>query len=79
MGFEEAAIQSIRANRGLQRKQSVFDTSLGQYTTTNLNIAKIPVDEAKMDALQKQVNLREMIFWLLGIIVGLGVVWWIYF
>lgn len=77
MGFEEAAIQSIRANRGQQRKKNTFGLSAGSYHSANVNIDKIPVDEARMEALKKRANQKELIFWLAGIITGLGIIWWI--
>jgi len=75
MGFEEAAIQSIRGNRGLQRKKSAFDRSASEYNSVNINIEKIPVNEARMKSLQNRSNLKELIFWVIGLIVGLVGVW----
>ncbi len=75
MGFSLGAILSNKNNRNLQRKQSGLRKS--GLTGKGFSGQKAPIDEVNMQKIARRSLLIEVIFYVMVLIVALGLVYYL--
>jgi len=77
MGFSQGAITSNKNNRNLQRKQSSFGLGKNGLNGQIFTGKKAPINESKMQKIEKRSQMIEAIFYATVLMFALGFVYYL--
>lgn len=77
MGFSQGAITSNKNNRNLQRKQNAFGLGKSGLSGKVFQGEKAPINEARMRKIAGRSLLIEVMFYLVLLIIALGLVYYL--